>query len=362
VLRVAKHILRRLILLGPSLLVVSFFVFLLMRLIPGDPALVMLGEHATQDQIARFRAERSLDRPIWVQYLRYVEGLARGDWGRSIRTNLPVVLELAQRLPATIELSAAAMIIACALGIPLGMLAAHRRNAVLDWIIGGGTLVGVSMPLFWLGLLLSYLLGYRLGWLPPSGRLTIGVLPPLAYGVLPSGRSAEGPLFSGCEVCRAFLSNFYVFSSLLTAHAPALIDALRHLVLPSVALSTVPLAVIVRMTRSCVLEALADNHVRTARAKGLSEAIVLGRHAVRNAWPHILTVVGLQVSTLLSGAVTTEIIFSWPGLGQLVVDRVLARDYPVVQGAVLAVSLILVMVNTLVDIACVYLDPRIRYG
>ncbi len=331
-----RHIARRMALLLPTLLGLSLFTFALLRLIPGDPVQVMLGEHATAAQVERFRTERGLDQPLLAQYLRYVGSLVRGDWGQAIKTNLPVITELAQRLPATIELGLAAMVIACVVGIPLGVLAAYRRHSFLDLLASGGTLIGVSMPLFWLGLLLGHLFGYRLGWLPPSGRLTIGIeLEPITH--------------------------FYILDSILTTNLTALADALRHLALPAITLSTVPLAVIVRMTRSCLLDALAEDHVRTARAKGLSERAVLGSHAMRNAWPPILTVIGLQLGSLFSGAILTETIFSWPGMGQLIVDRVLARDYPMVQGVVLVAALLFVLINLATDVCYAYLDPRIRY-
>jgi peptide/nickel transport system permease protein len=322
----------------------------------------MLGEHATAEQVARFRAERGLDRPLPVQYLHYVAGLVQGDWGRSIKTNLPVTSELAHRLPATIELGLAAMAIACTAGIPLGILAATRRHSVFDLLASGGTLIGVSMPLFWLGLLLAALFGYKLGWLPPSGRLTIGVeLLPLsqAYHL---DQLLPGPVGSGLAAVADLFSNFYVLDSLLTANPTALSDVLRHLALPALTLSVVPLAVIVRMTRACLLEALAQDHVRTARAKGLPERAVVVGHALKNALPPILTVFGLQLGLLFSGAILTETIFSWPGMGQLVVDRVLARDYPVVQGVVLAAALLFVTINLATDVGHAYLDPRIRRG
>jgi peptide/nickel transport system permease protein len=340
---VTRHIARRITLLLPTLLGISLATFVMLRLIPGDPAQIMLGEHATAEQIARFRAYRGLDQPLPVQYLRYAESLVRGDWGRSIKTNVPVTAELAQRLPATIELGLAAMAIACAVGIPAGVLAARRRGSPVDLLASGGTLVGVSMPLFWLGLLLSYLFGYRLGWLPPSGRLTVGI------EMQPSGEASF------------FFSNFYILNSILTANATALADALKHLVLPALTLSTVPLATIVRMTRSCLLDALAEDYVRTARAKGLPERAVLLSHAMGNALPPVLTVIGLQLGSLFSGAILTETIFSWPGMGQFIVDRVLARDYPAVQGVVVVAALLFVLINLAADVCYAYLDPRIRY-
>jgi peptide/nickel transport system permease protein len=345
---VTRTITRRLVLLLPTLLGLSLVTFVLLRLIPGDPARVMLGEHATAEEIAHFRADAGLDRPLLVQYLHYVTSLARGDWGRSIQTNLPVLSELAQRLPATVELSLAAMAIACGLGIPAGVQAARRRNSPADLFAIGGSLVGVSMPLFWLGLLLSYLFGYKLGWLPPSGRLTIGV--------------SQGQPTAGLAGVGDFISNFYILDSILTANFTALADALRHLILPALTLSMVPLAVVIRMTRACLLDVLAQDYVRTARAKGLPERAVLFGHAMKNALPPILTVIGLQLGSLFSGAILTEIVFSWPGMGQLIVDRILARDYPAVQGVVLAVALLFIIINMATDMCVAYLNPRIRYG
>ena len=331
-----RHIARRIVLLFPTLFGISLLTFVLLRLIPGDPAQVMLGERAAADQVARFRAARGLDDPLPIQYWRYAESILRGDLGRSIKTNLPVTTELAQRFPATIELGIGALLIACAFGIPLGVLAAYRRDSVFDWFAGGTTLIGVSIPLFWLGLIVSYLFGYRLGWLPPSGRLTIGI-----------------------EVSP--ISGFYLLDAILTGNIEALGDALRHLVLPALTLSIVPLAVIVRMTRACLLEMLAQDHIRTARAKGLAERTVVFVHALRNAMPTIATMIGLQCGALFSGAILTETIFSWPGMGQLIVDRVLARDYPIVQGVVVAVALLFITINLLTDVCYAYLNPHIRY-
>jgi peptide/nickel transport system permease protein len=338
---VTRHIVRRLVLLLPTLLGLSLFSFVLLRLIPGDPVQIMLGEHATLEQVQHFRAERGLDQPLPAQYLRYLGGLVRGDWGRSIKTNQPVLAELTQRLPATVELGLAALFLACLVGVPLGILAAHRHNVILDLLATGGALAGVSMPLFWLGLLLAYLFGYKLGWFPPSGRLSIEV----------------GLNFGG----GGLLSHFYLLHSLLAGNWSALLDGLRHLALPALTLSTVPLAVVLRMTRACVQEVLARDHIRTARAKGLTEWLVLRRHALRSALPPVLTVIGLQLGTLLSGAVLTETIFAWPGVGQLVVDRVLARDYPVVQGVILISALLVVLVNLATDVGYACLTPRIDY-
>jgi len=272
-----------------------------------------------------------------------------------------VTAELAQRLPATIELALAAMAIACAVGIPAGVLAAQRRNSWLDWLASSGTIFGVSVPLFWVGLLLTYLFAYRLGWLPPSGRLSVGVeLQTLgeAYAI---GQVSQASLGSWLAAGSHLVANFYLFNSLLSGDLPGFVDSLRHLVLPALTLSIVPLAILMRTTRFAVLETLSQDYVRTARAKGLSERSVLMTHAIRNAWPPVLTMASLQLGALLTGAILVETIFSWPGVGQLVVDRVLARDYPVVQGVVLVFAFLFVLVNLLADVGVKALDPRIRY-
>jgi peptide/nickel transport system permease protein len=358
---VTRYIARRLALLLPTLLGISLVAFIMLRLIPGDPSQVMLGEHTSAEEVARFRASRGLDQPLLVQYVRYVGRLVRGDWERSIKTNVPVITELAQRLPATVEMSLGAMTIACTMGIPLGVIAAYRRSPLLDLLAGGTTLIGVSVPLFWLGLLLSYLVGYRLGWLPPSGRLTVGVELQSIRAAYALDRFSSGPLGILLVSIADLASNFYVLGSILTANLTAFADALRHLVLPSLTLSTVPVAVVIRVTRSCVVDVLAQDYIRTARAKGLQERAVLFTHALRNAFPPILTVIGLQLGLLFSGGILTEMIFSWPGVGQYVVDRVLSRDYPAVQGVVLITALLFVLINLVTDACIAYLDPRIRY-
>jgi peptide/nickel transport system permease protein len=334
---VLRYLTRRLFLLLPALLILSILVFALLRLIPGDPAEVMLGEHATADLVNQFRASRGLDQPIPIQYVRYLASLVRGDWGRSILTNRPVMVELGQRFPATIELALFAMVIAIAAGVPIGVLSAYRRRSTADRLASVVTLAGVALPLFWVGLLLSNTFGSALGWLPPSGRLSIGT---------------ELRVITG----------FYVLDSVITANPRALADVLRHLILPALTLCIVPLALIARITRACTLEALSQDHVRTARAKGLSEKTVVLRHALRTAAPPVVTAIGLQLGVLFSGAVLAETIFSWPGVGQLVVERVLNRDYPAVQGVVLAVALLFIGINLVADIGAALLDPRVRHA
>jgi peptide/nickel transport system permease protein len=354
-----RYVLQRLVLLIPVLLGISIITFGMLRLIPGDPARIMLGEHATVEAIARFRESMGLNDPIPVQYIRYVGQLVRGDWGRSIARNEKVVVELAQRLPATLELSIGAILVACAVGITAGVVAAYRHNSFVDLLTMIGALIGVSMPVFWLGLLLSYVFGFKLHWLPPSARLTVGIdllTIPEAYNI-----SLTGPVGSVIMSVLNFLSNMYVLDSIITVNPEALFDSLKHLILPSIALGTIPMSIIARITRSSLLEVLSADYVRTARAKGQHERVVLMTHAMKNALLPIITIVGLQFGGLLAGAILTETIFSWPGMGRLVVERILARDYPTVQGAVLVIALMFVLLNLLVDISYAFLDPRIRY-
>jgi peptide/nickel transport system permease protein len=354
-----RYAAQRLLLLLPVLLGISIITFAMLRLIPGDPARIMLGEHATEEAIARFRDSMGLDDPLPIQYARYLNRLVRGDWGRSIARNERVTVEIAQRLPATVELSLGAMLISCVIGITAGTIAAYRHNSRFDLLTMVGALVGVSMPVFWLGLLLSYLFGFKLGWLPPSARLSVGIeMKTIAetYGLNPSG-----PIGSAINGLLDFFSNFYVFNSLVTGNPEAFVDSIKHLILPSIALGTIPMSIIARITRSTLLEVLGEDYVRTARAKGLHERVVLLRHAMRNALLPLITVIGLQFGGLLAGAILTETIFSWPGMGRLVIERILARDYPTVQGAVLVIALIFVLLNLIVDISYAFLDPRIRY-
>jgi len=359
---VTRYIIRRVLLLIPVLLGVSVVVFAMLRLIPGDPAEVMMGEHATDEALAESRERMGLDQPIPVQYLRYMRDLLRLDLGRSIMTNRPVTEEIAQRFPATLELTLGAMAFATLFGITAGIIAAYKHNSIFDVVTMFVALIGVSIPIFWLGLMLAYLFAFKLPWLPPSGRLTVGIeLLPLVQAWGLEANPAEAGVGRAVRGLLDFLSGFYVLDALLTGNWKALGDAARHLILPSVALGSIPMAIIARMTRSSLLDVLGEDYVRTARAKGLRERTVLSAHALRNALLPIVTVIGLQLGFLLGGAILTETIFSWPGLGRLVVNRILARDYPAVQGSVIAIALTFVLVNLIVDISYAYLDPRIRY-
>lgn len=357
----SRYILRRLLLLIPVLLGISIIAFSMLRLIPGDPARVMLGEHATAEQIEAFKERMGLNDPIYIQYIRYLQSIMRGDLGRAILTNELVAVELMQRLPATIELSLGAMFIACLVGITAGTVAAYKHNSLFDLSTMVGALAGISMPVFWLGLILMFIFGFKLKWLPPSGRLTVGVELVTITQAYNLDQIFTGSVGSKVTAFTDFLSNFYVLDSILTANPKALRDALSHLILPSLALGTIPMAMIARMTRSSLLEVLGQDYIRTARAKGLRERVVLITHAMKNAFLPIITVIGLEIGLLLAGAILTETIFSWPGMGRLIVNRILARDYPSVQGSVLVIAVIFVFVNLLVDISYAYLDPRIRY-
>ena len=329
------YLLRRLALLVPTLLGMSILTFSLIHLVPGDPAQVMLGERATPAAVAELRSELGLDRSVWVQYGRFLGGLLRGDLGRSLKTRERVAVEITQRFPATFELAFAAMLFSTVFGIAVGILAARRRRSFFDALVMAGSLVGVSMPIFWLGLLVILLFAVNLGWLPLAGRIDPGFAIPGASG-------------------------FLLLDTLLAGRPDAFVNVARHLVLPALVLGTIPLAVIARMTRASMLEVMSQDYVRTARAKGLSERSVLLKHVLKNASIPTLTVIGLQFGYLLGGAIITETIFSWPGVGRWLVLAVSARDFRAVQGGVLLIATAFVLVNLVVDMLYTYLDPRIR--
>ncbi|MCR4428182.1 MAG: ABC transporter permease [Caldiserica bacterium] len=328
-------IIRRIISLIPVLIGVSIIVFFFIHLIPGDPVLAILGERATVENVERARHELGLDRPLWEQYFLYVNKIFHGDLGRSIRSNTPVSQELGAKFPATVELSLFALFIALLVGIPAGIISAAKRNSVIDTTVMFGALIGVSMPIFWLGLMLAFLFSVFLKWLPFSGRIDPMITLPIK-------------------------TNLLLLDSILAGNWEAFKNSLSHLILPSLALSTIPMAIIARMTRSCLLEELSQDYIRTARAKGLKENRVLLRHALKNAFLPVVTTIGLQAGTLLSGAILTETIFSWPGIGRWIYMAIQSRDYPIVQGATLLIALIYVLVNLLVDVSYAFLDPRIR--
>jgi len=331
-----RYLLGRFASILPVLLGVSVLVFLMVRLIPGDPAKNLAGERATAEMLEAIRAEHGLDKPLPAQYAIFLGNLVQGDLGTSVHTYEPVSHELARRFPATMELAFSAILLAALVGVPLGILASLKPNSLVDAGSMGTALVGVSVPVFCLGYLLIILVG---DYLPYSGRMDEDVL-------------------------REFQprTSFYVLEAALRFNGTALWDALEHLCLPALALSSVPLAVVARITRSSMLEVLGQDYVRTAKAKGLSHKRVVLKHALRNALIPIVTVLGVQTGYLLGGAVLTETVFSWPGLGQYVVLAIGERDYPVIQGGVLLFATTFVLVNLFVDLAYAKLDPRVQLG
>ena len=348
-----RYIIRRLVSVIPTVLGVTIIIFMLLRLIPGDPAVAMLGEHAAQENVERIREQLGLNRPPFLdrealrrgeigaifdsQYTRYLLRLLRGDLGNSIHRRIPITEEIKHRFPATIELALASMLLSILVGLPVGVISAARHNSLLDNVSMLASLVGVSMPIFWLGLMEIMLFAVILGWLPVGGRLSHGIeLQPITQLV--------------------------VVDSILAGNWAALKDALQHLAMPAFALATIPMAIIARMTRASMLDVLQSDYIRTARAKGLSERVVLYRHALKNAFLPVITIIGIQMGNLLAGAVLTETIFAWPGIGKWgLYDAIIGRDYPIVQGSALLVALVIVVLYLLVDISYAYIDPRIHY-
>ena len=318
------------------LLGVSIVVFFMVRAIPGDPAQIMLGQQATQEQVQQIRENMGLDKPIFVQYGLFLKDALRGDLGDSIVTGRPVTTELLTRLPATLELTAFAMLIAILVGIPVGVISAVRQYSLLDKTTSVLALTGISMPIFWLAMILVVIFGVNLELLPFPGRLdpTTGI---------------------------TAITGLVLVDSLLTLNFAGFWDGLLHLIMPALALATIPMAVIMRMTRSSMLEVMNEDYVRTARAKGVVPWRVVFKHALRNAMLPTITVIGLQTGLLMGGAIITETIFSWPGIGLYTYNSISARDYASVQGVVLYGALLFVLINLLVDILYAILDPRVRY-
>ncbi|MDP8959156.1 MAG: ABC transporter permease [Actinomycetota bacterium] len=355
-----SYIVRRLLYTIPVLLGIVVVSFLLVRMIPGDPCRAMLGERATQAACDQFNRANGLDEPIPVQLGIYLVNLIQFDLGESIRFSRPVTQIIVERLPLTTELGVAALILALAVGIPLGIAAAMRANTSVDVATMAFANIGVSMPVFWLGLMLAYLFALVLRdtpfALPPSGRLSAGVSSIPFY--VKWGWEVDLNTFRGDLL--EFISNFYIFNSLITGQWKVFVDALKHLILPAAAVSTIPMAIIARITRSSLLEVLGSDYVRTARAKGAREPRVVARHALRNALLPVVTIGGLQLGLLLGGAILTETVFGLAGIGRALVEAIFARDFAIVQGFTLIVAFSYVVVNLLVDISYAYLDPRIR--
>ncbi|MBM4340233.1 MAG: ABC transporter permease [Deltaproteobacteria bacterium] len=303
-----QYIIRRLLIMIPVILGISLIIFTVVRVIPGDPAYILAGPHATQEQMDQIRAQLGLDKHPVTQYFIFLKHLFQGDLGTSTRTGLPVIREIMTRFPNTLVLALASILLATVFGVTIGIIAGVKQNSKFDYLSMLVALLGLSMPVFWLGLMLMLLFSIKLGWFPAVGA-----------------------------------------------------DSLKHIVLPAITLGANSTAIIARMTRSSMLEVIRLDYIRTARAKGLAEKVVISRHALKNALIPVVTVIGLQTGTLLGGAVLTEIVFAWPGIGRLLVEAILSRDYPVVQGVVLLIATVFIFVNLIVDILYSYLDPRIRY-
>jgi len=351
---------RRTLLAIPVLFGIMVVVFLLVRAIPGEPCSAILGEQATPEACANFNEANGLNDPIWVQLGIYIKNVVTFNLGESLRFSIPVSQLLLERLPLTIELATSALIIAVAVGIPLGIIAARRHNTAIDGATMAIANIGVSMPVFWLGLMLAYFFAVVLKdtpfALPPGGRLSPGVLP-IPYYVAWDWNLTEGSTWAGIN---EFLANFVMFNSLITFQFEIFWDAVRHMILPAIALATIPMAIIARITRSSLLEAMNKDYIRTARAKGAKESRVVGRHALRNSLLPVVTIIGLQLGLLLGGAVLTETVFRLAGVGTALFDAITGRDYPVIQGFTVVIAAGYVIVNLFVDLSYGYLDPRIR--
>ena len=334
-----RFLIRRLALTLPTFVALMFVTFVMIRLVPGDPIEVRRGERGiSPERHAELMHEMGLDRPVWEQFGDYAWGLLHGDFGVSIITKSPILHEFLTLFPATLELTLCAMIFAIALGIPAGVIAATRRGGIYDQALMGVALTGYSMPIFWWGLILILVMSNTLHLTPVSGRIDL-----VKYYFQP-------------------VTGFMLIDSVLSGQKGAFLDAVRHLILPTIVLGTVPLAVVARMTRSAMLEVLGEDYVRTARAKGLPWRRIIGLHALRNALIPVVTVIGLQIGTLLAGAVLTETIFSWPGVGKWLVESIGRRDYPALQGGIMLISSIVILCNVIVDVLYGLINPRIRHA
>jgi len=328
------YIIRRIFILIPTLLGVSILVFLMLHITPGDPAELLLGERATEEALVELREHLGLNEPLYVQYGMFLKRLMKGDLGETIWTRQKVWTEIKHRFPATIELTLAALCIACFFGIIFGIISATKQYSIFDYVSMLGALAGVSMPIFWLGLIFMLIFSLNLGWLPISGRLSVDI---------------------DLEV----ITNFYILDAVLTWNWAALKDAIWHLIMPAVTLSTIPMAIVARMTRSAMLEVLRQDYIKTAKAKGLSNFTVTFKHALRNALIPVVTTVGLQFGVALGGAILTETIFAWPGVGKWMYDAVMQRDYMVIQGGTLIIAAVFVVINLCVDVLYAVINPRI---
>ncbi len=355
-----QYIFRRIITSIPVLIGILLVTFSLSRVIPGDPCRAILGEKATQEICDRFMREKGLDKPVLTQFTIYMGEIVRGDFGTSFRFSKPVGDLLVERLPTTIELAFMALLLSMIVGIPLGIISAVKHNSWVDVFTMVWANAGISMPVFWLGLMLAYVFSLLLKdtpfWLPPSGRLSAGLSPDAFFEVWGWSVPEKGFLLSAYQ----FIGRLNILNAILTGNWKVLGDALQHIILPSLALSTIPMALIARMTRSSMLEVLGQDYIRTARAKGLPQFKVVFKHGFRNALLPVVTVIGLSLGGLMGGAVLTESIFGLSGVGRIMYESITARDYGIVQGFTVVIAVFFVIVNLLVDISYAYLDPRIR--
>jgi peptide/nickel transport system permease protein len=355
-----QYILRRLFASIPVLFGILLVTFALARLIPGDPCRAILGEKATKEVCDRFIREKGLDKPIMTQFGIYLSDIAKGDFGQSIRYGMPVTRMLEERLPTTVELSFAALMISMIVGVPLGVISAVKHNTWVDVVTMVWANIGVSMPVFWLGLMLAYIFSLLLKdtpfWLPPSGRVSPGIDDTPFYEAWGMAIAEGGALFSTLQ----FISRLNILNALLSGNWELLQDSIKHLILPAMALGTIPMALIARMARSAMLDVLGQDYIRTARAKGLKKSAVIFKHAFRNSLLPLVTVIGLSLGSLLGGAVLTETIFGLSGVGRILYEAITARDYGIVQAFTVVIAIFFVALNLLVDISYAYLDPRIR--
>jgi peptide/nickel transport system permease protein len=329
------YIIRRILIMIPTLLGVSIIVFLMLHLTPGDPAELLMGERASEAALEEIREHLGLNKPLYVQYGLFLKQLMKGDLGETIWTRQKVWIEVKQRFPATIELSIVALLISCVLGMIFGIVSATKQYSIFDYLSMLGALIGVSMPIFWLGLVFMLIFSLNLGWLPMSGRLSVGI-----------------------EL--ETITNFYILDAILTGNWQAFRDAVWHIIMPALTLSTIPTAIIARMTRSSMLEVLRQDYIKTAKAKGLSQFKVVFKHALRNALIPVVTTIGLQFGVLLCGAILTETIFAWPGVGKWIYDAVMQRDYMVIRGGTLFLASIFIVINLCVDVLYAVINPRIK--
>jgi peptide/nickel transport system permease protein len=332
-----RYVVRRLLLIVPILFGLSILVFFWVRALPGSPISSILGERATPQLVAQYKDRYGLDEPVYKQYVKQLRAWAHADFGTSTATHRTITFEIKQRFPATFELAMAAMIFAVGVGVPLGFFAAKNYGGLFDHASLFISLIGISIPVFFLAIILKYIFAVRLGWLPTVGRISVLT-------------ETEHP------------TNFYILDAIITRDWAALWDVIKHLILPAIALGSIPLAIITRITRASVLDVQNEDYVRTARAKGLAPITVDRRHVLRNAMLPISTIIGLQVGLLLSGAVLTETVFAYPGIGSWLRDAIFNRDYPVIQGGILFVAIVFVFINLLVDISYAIINPRIRYS